>query len=367
MSPETEAIGMERRRVQEVGGGTVTVSLPAPWAAEHDVTAGTEVLLSPHQDGSLVVRLTEPHDGVFGTRKLDIEDPDTVPDRLRAAFGAGYERIVLRRSAAFTAEQRQRVLETIRSLTGIDIVEESEHAMVIAGLLSVEEFSVRQTLLQLRYAIDSMHERTLGLLEDGAGTVEPIVDRQEAIDRHVWNVDRLFTRALSDPETMDALGEPRHKLYHYTRIAHLHGRAGKRLLSLAKTVTHPETTISHRDRLRPLLVDAGRAFDEGIEAALNEDATETALVAIQTATDVQDRRSNVRSELAAETHQFAVLDHITGLATDGRQIGDIALQMAIATRDGPPTSTSESDDSGAEERPASAATDGNGSSNSEQK
>jgi phosphate uptake regulator len=347
---------MERRRVQEVGGGTVTVSLPAPWAAEHDVAAGTEVLLSPHQDGSLVVRLTEPHDGVFGTRELDIEDPDTVPDLLRAAFGAGYKRIVLRRSAAFTEEKRQSVVETVRSLAGIDIVEESEQAIVIAELLSVEDFSIRQTLLQLRYAVGSMHERTLGLLEDGAGTVEPIVDRQEEIDRQVWNVDRIFTRALNDPETMDALGEPRHKLYHYTRIAHLHGRAGKLLLNLAETLTHPETTISHRDRLRPLLVDAGRAFENGIEAALNEVATETALVAIEAGADVRDRQSNVRSELAAETtgnQQFAVLELITGLATVGQKIADIALQVTIATQDIPQISTRGNDDSEADERPAS--------------
>ena len=348
---------MERRRVQEVGGGTVTVSLPAPWAAEHDVTAGTEVLLSPHRDGSLVLRLTEPHDGVSGTRQLDVEDPDTVPHLLKAAFGAGYERVVVRRSAEFTEDTRRAVVETVQSLAGIDIVEESEEAIVVAELLDVDDFSVRQTLLQLRYALSSMLERTIDLLEEGTGSIEPIVDRQKEIERQVRNVDRLFTRALNDPETMDALGESRQKLSQYTEISHRLDRTGNRILDLAKTLTHPETSISGRDRLQPLLVDARRALENGVEAALSEDASEMALAAIETAAAVVAHDPSVRSELAAQpagNQQFAILDHITGLATDGRQIGEIALQMTIATHDDLAINGMRTDESGTDDRPASA-------------
>ena len=47
---------METRKIQQVGGGTYTVSIPAQWAKEHDIEATSTAYLYTYRDGSLVVR-----------------------------------------------------------------------------------------------------------------------------------------------------------------------------------------------------------------------------------------------------------------------------------------------------------------------
>lgn len=328
---------MERRRIQEVGGGTVTVSLPAPWATEHNVSAGTEVRLYPHLDGSLVLRVSEPQERVFGTIELDDEDPETVADLVQAAFGAGYKRVAVTVTESFATGHYRAVLETVGELAGVDIVEESTERLVIAELLDTSEISVPQSMCHLQYAVASIHERTLGLLETGSGVIEPIVDRIEEIDRRVSQLDRLFTRALSNPETMDALGSSPHRLSHYVRLAHLLHRAGNQLRELATILARFDPKLENRDRLLPLLEDAGLAIADSVEAAVNQSSIETARAALEKSATVRERVSEVGSELAdetGETMQWTIHRHVTNIAKCGNQIATMALQMKLADRKG---------------------------------
>jgi phosphate uptake regulator len=47
---------METRKLQRVGGGIFTVSVPKEWATEHQLEPGTEVHLYTHRHGSIVQR-----------------------------------------------------------------------------------------------------------------------------------------------------------------------------------------------------------------------------------------------------------------------------------------------------------------------
>lgn len=326
---------MERRRIQEVGGGTVTVSLPAPWAKEHTVSAGTEVRLYPHLDGSLVLRVSEPQERVSGTIELDDEDPETVADLVRAAVGTGYKRVTVTVTESFSAAHYRAVLEAVGELAGVDIVEESTDQIVIAELLDTGEISIRQLMLHLQYAVDSIHERTLGLLETGSGVIEPIVDRNEESTRRVRQLDRLFTRALSDPETMDALGSSRHRLYHFIRIARLLQRVGNHLRELATILARFDPTLDDRDRLHPLLEDAGLAIGDSVEAAVSQSSIKTARAVLAESSIVQKRVSELGSELAGGTGkimQWTIHRHITTIAKCANQIATIALRMKFADR-----------------------------------
>ncbi|WP_044957453.1 AbrB/MazE/SpoVT family DNA-binding domain-containing protein, partial [Halarchaeum acidiphilum] len=71
---------METRKLQKVGGGTYTVSIPKAWATAHHLEAGAPVHVYPHDDGTLVVRSTrrdeEPIESA--TLALDPVGPTTV-------------------------------------------------------------------------------------------------------------------------------------------------------------------------------------------------------------------------------------------------------------------------------------------------
>lgn len=57
MGPSRTGQGTETRKLQRVGGGTYTLSLPEAWADERDLSAGMELRLFSHTAGPEVVRL----------------------------------------------------------------------------------------------------------------------------------------------------------------------------------------------------------------------------------------------------------------------------------------------------------------------
>ena len=114
---------METRKLQQVGGGTFTVSIPKDWATEHALEAGAEVHLYTHSDGSVVVRSAERDGGRLDAVTLDVDarldsadadaDADAVPAvtpapvvrLLRAAGTVGFESVTLTSESGFTDEQ----------------------------------------------------------------------------------------------------------------------------------------------------------------------------------------------------------------------------------------------------------------------
>lgn len=82
-------MSMETRKVQLAGGSTYTVSLPKQWAEEHGVEAGAQLLVAPHDDGSLTVRVSDVRDGRTAARALD--DRDDLLGDLAALDRALYE------------------------------------------------------------------------------------------------------------------------------------------------------------------------------------------------------------------------------------------------------------------------------------
>ena len=44
---------MEQRKIQRVGKGTLTISLPYWWVREHDLKQGDAIVIEEYNDGSL--------------------------------------------------------------------------------------------------------------------------------------------------------------------------------------------------------------------------------------------------------------------------------------------------------------------------
>ncbi|MFC6736897.1 AbrB/MazE/SpoVT family DNA-binding domain-containing protein, partial [Halolamina salina] len=72
---------METRKIQQVGGGTYTVSIPISWAEEHGVEAGETAYLYTHRDGSLIVRWGEREETALGAVDVEAGDADAAADR----------------------------------------------------------------------------------------------------------------------------------------------------------------------------------------------------------------------------------------------------------------------------------------------
>lgn len=223
---------METRKLQEVGGGTYTVSIPKEWATTHGFEAGTAVNLYTHLDGSVVVRSREKDGGELDAVRIDTSGQgiDRVRRRVEAALAVGFETVTLVREESFTVDERRAVDSLVRGLVGTEVVGEGDERITVRNLLDASDVSVRQSVVQLQFVALAMHRRATASLAGGEteteGAYEQLCERETEAERLFRMVARQFSRALVSLEEIDRLGLTRPELFDYYETArHLRGVA----------------------------------------------------------------------------------------------------------------------------------------------
>ncbi|MFW6321551.1 MAG: PhoU domain-containing protein [Halohasta sp.] len=248
---------MDTRKVQSVGGGTHTVSLPKSWSRANGVAPGDVVDVHQHRDGVLAI---QPQECEYGeptqpTVRVDAESTDRLEATLRAAYAAGLRGLTLESTAAFSAAQRRTVDEVATTLTGMSVVDRSPTEIVVRVLLDSDEISVAQSVRQLCFVALSMHETAMESVIAGSTPVD-IGRRDDQADRLAAMVDRSFLRAQARLDEVDALGYDRPRLFELWATAR----------ELERIADHAETIAS----VAPA-VDPTAACDAGdCETALDE-------------------------------------------------------------------------------------------------
>ena len=203
---------METRKIQQVGGGTYTVSLPKEWATAADIEPGAVVALHSHIDGTLVVQTgVEAADSEPLTLSVADADPDSLERALRAAYTAGIDSIELEAPDGVSEVTRRHIERVTRELTGVTVTESGGDTIQVRSLLDVEEVSITQSVRQLQFAALSAHQAATTHLT--APTPEAPGSRDSQTDRIAAMVDHYFQRGLDSLSVMDALGLTRPALF----------------------------------------------------------------------------------------------------------------------------------------------------------
>ena len=228
---------METRKIQQVGGGTYTVSLPKEWATAADIEPGAVVALHSHIDGTLVVQTGVEREADPLALSVTDADPDTLERTLQAAYTAGIDCIELDAPDGVTESTHRRVDRLTRALTGVTVTESDDDVVQVRSLLDVEEVSITQSVRQLQFAALSAHrEATTGL------TASPPAapgGQDDQTDRIAAMVDHYFQRGLDSLSVMDALGLTRPALFDRWVTA----------CELARVADHADRVAATADRL----------------------------------------------------------------------------------------------------------------------
>jgi phosphate uptake regulator len=365
---------METRKLQQVGGGTFTVSIPKEWATEHALEAGAEVHLYTHSDGSVVVRsaardgghLDEarvdlgsedgPGIGTDATTADDADDTARVTRTLRAAQTAGFETVTLTRDEGFDDAQRRAARALASDLVGTDVVAEDDSELAVRNLLDAGDVSVRQSVVQLQFVACSVHRAATTALVEGDGeAADRLRDRRDEAERLFGMVARHCNRALTSLATVDRLGVSRPELFDYCETArHLRdvADAGVRIAAVAERLSDApadpvaETVARLGARSRAVVEDAAGAVLEGTDigaahAALDDaervaadvDAVEAALFAgVDGATD-PTADAAVATDGAGETEGSPAVGDLSGVSATDRLALARALDPLARTAD----------------------------------
>lgn len=330
---------MESRKIQKVGGGTYTVSLPKEWAEAENCTAGTVVDLHSHIDGVLVIQTPEAEAETHDCITIEIESKQIgeIEQFVRAAYVAGVQSITLRFIDGYSNEQIRDIRRVKEKLTGVTISEASENLVRILILIDAEEVSITQSVRQLQFVSLSMHRDAIATVSDELNGTR-WDDRDNQADRLYAVIDRHFERGLARLDEIDALGLDRSELFglwmaarELERVADHAERIGTTAGEL--TETPPQGLSTDLDTLS---TDALDIVEKAVSVVVEDASANTAKQALVDYQTFHERVTAVERELFqqpdADYRLVQILDSLRRTGAHGSNIAEIGLRIAI--RDG---------------------------------
>lgn len=333
---------METRKLQKVGGGTYTVSIPKEWATDHHLEAGASVHVYTHDDGTLVVRSSRRDEEPIESVTLDVssDDPAAVERVLHAAYTAGFTEVTLTTDDAFETAHHRAAGSLASTLAGAELLDATVDAITMRNFLDSGEVSMRQAVDQLRFLALAVHRTATtdvsGELEERR---ESLQQREDDVDRFFGMVTHHFTRALGSLKEVDDLGVARLDLFAYYLTAR----------ELTTVVSHVRSIVAELERIEApvpeafagevdaLAADARDVVERATAAVLNETSLEAAIGLVDDAEAVAARAADARhavhdGETGARTDVRAlagVLDGVERTAECGAEVAEIAVHTAI--------------------------------------
>ncbi len=252
------------RKVQLTGGSTFSVSLPKDWAESQGLEAGSELRLYALDDRVVAAptALGAEEDGA--TLAAAGVDAATLERRIRGAYRAGRDVVVVRDEEGLDRDKRRAATRTVGDLVGLEVVAADDSTVRARSVLDARAVSLDQTLAQLRRRATGIHEMAAGALAAADAELATTVHRQtEDVDRLVALVHRQFSRSLVGLAAVERFETDRATAFQQFRLARCLGDVADAAGALANLVPDDET-----GEPPPAVATAVRAAGESLDVYL---------------------------------------------------------------------------------------------------
>ncbi len=336
---------VETRKVQVTGGSTYTVSIPKDWATENDVSAGSTVEFYPEGDSLFLTPKTE-EERTEGT--LDIGDlgGEELTRAVMTMYVSGFDIIALE-TGRISNDQRRTIRDSVQSLVGLEVLEETRDRVVIRDLLDSSELSIHNAVTRMRLiALSMLEDAVAALAEDDDDMAKDVIQRDDDVDRLYMVVSRIFRATLRTPKAAEELGLAREVCFDY----HSSARQLERIGDHATKIAHLTLELDERsgdddvpdevlDAIQELEVEARDVVDRSMDALFAEENTEATRNANDARATVRSVDQEARSidellrglDPARAQLLGLIVDSVSRSADYGGNIAETALQKAAPT------------------------------------
>lgn len=198
-----------RRRIQSVGGGSYTVSLPKEWIRRVGLSKGSEVLMVVEPDNSIRIVPSEKSVGVKDSITIRVSGSDfwhTV--RLIVSYymaGVNTINILIDKPEPnFTRELREFVS---KRLMGVEVVEESSHQLTLQSIVDTTALTLPKSLNKLSKTVGYMLEDVTSAIEtNDPNTLLDVVARDDVVDKFYVYIARQLTLVLRGRLPLESIG-----------------------------------------------------------------------------------------------------------------------------------------------------------------
>lgn len=200
---------MDARKVLEMGGGTLLVSLPKEWARKNGVTKGSTLAVDTLSGRKLIVRPIE--DVEEKPREVVINYPEedftNVLNDITGAYLLGYDVIRIRGEKVISREDREMLKATLGRLIGLEIMDENAKNVSMQFLLEPSGINPERIARRMASIVEGMVKDTAeGVQKGDKRLLSLVAERDDEIDRLYFLLVRIVRTATIRVEVAEEYG-----------------------------------------------------------------------------------------------------------------------------------------------------------------
>ena len=198
---------MDTRKVQQLGPSTLAMTLPARWAAEHDVEKGDEVSLR-YGKGTLTV-VPESVRSADSEATVDASglDAGALERAIVAQYVLGRRIINIEAAETLQSDQINAVYEAQTRLMGLGVIEETPTSIAIRCSVDPADFTLDSLLERLESTGSTMRTEAIGAIADATPDLaQRALNRERQANKIFMLLLRLIFTAYRNPTLAQAVG-----------------------------------------------------------------------------------------------------------------------------------------------------------------
>jgi phosphate uptake regulator len=332
---------MERRKVQQVGYSTLSVSLPHDWVKEVGLKRGDWLFFIPEKDGSLRLMLDahlehEPEDkGEFIINCDLCEEPRELERTVIGNYILGRDTLKIVSSKRIPSTHVEEVRNMVRRLLGLGIIEESPNHITLQCSIDPTKFQIETLIRRLSIIVSTMHEEAMQALSNfNRELAEDTIRREDEANMMYWLITRLLLSAQRSKDMAKKIGlqEPSQILdnrmisKYLETIADCAENIAKRVIELEKYKKSIKSeTVAKLSQLGEL---AHTIFQKAMDCIFSGDMKiANSVLEMRQVVDMEEEK--LMRELPDVPHLGAIALLNTRIAESGAGIAVIALDRAL--------------------------------------
>ncbi len=278
---ETETGKSIRRKIQVVGGSTITVSLPRRWVKKNNigrnVEQNSEISMRYRPDGSLM--LFPSNQKMSSTRRISTHRfgkdvrVDEIKRTIIADFIAGVDTINMRLKEPLELEDMSILQEfVVRSLIGFEIIDE-EKKITITNMTQSPIYEVTRLLELIKVKSTRMVSRCITWMKDPSIEKTSLISNLEKgeteLDRLSYHMMRTLQLCILDYWMAEQVNLQLSEVLHWSAVNRSAESATDVALSLVRVSTSFENPTDEERQILDVLFDLGKTLSDLYTRALN--------------------------------------------------------------------------------------------------
>jgi len=262
-----------RRRVQVTGGGTFLVTLPKEWADRMGVGQGSEMILIPNDSGAMLLVPEGMRDRNRCTLSMTGREPVHLRRDIIARYIAGYDVIEVV-GDRIGPEGRRVVREIAQSLVGVEVLGETQGAMVLHCVANARDFPAPLTIHRIfEIAAAMWDDAVAAFLSRDEELARDVEDRDGDVDRLVLLAARQLGLLLRDLVVEEEVGMSRFEFLHYHTVADQLERVADHAVKVSRATPTlaQDTSTRSADRVREVAAASAEILRDAVGAFADRD------------------------------------------------------------------------------------------------